>query len=109
MVIDTAHLTWLILGMFAVTYPSRLLPIIYFNRRKPPEWLERWLRYVPLSIFAALLTQIAATPTHTPGAMTATLLTIGITFGTTYWTRSFGWGVAIGFTAHIVMHYFLPI
>lgn len=109
MAIDTTHLTWLILGMFAVTYPSRLLPIIFFNKRKPPLWLERWLRYVPLAIFSALLAQIAAAPAPSAAVTTNTLLTIIITFTSTFWTRSFGWGVAIGFAAHVVLHYFLPI
>lgn len=108
MTFDTTHLTALILGMFLVTYPSRLLPILLFNRRKPPAWAVEWLRRVPLAIFSALLVQIVAGDTSTLHALPwALLASIVATLLLTFKTRSFGWGVGIGFPLYIVLNLFL--
>lgn len=105
MPLDNTHLTILILGMFLVTYPCRILPILVFNRRKPPAWAEQWLRRIPLAIFSALLVQIIAgeaTTLHTlPWAL---LASIAATLLLTFKTHSFGWGVGIGFPLYIVLH-----
>lgn len=108
MTLDTPHIIVLILGMFLVTYPSRLLPVLVFNRRKPPIWAEQWLRRVPLAIFSALLVQIVAQDTstlHTPPW--SLLVSIVITLLLTVKTRSFGWGIGLGFPIYIVLKLFL--
>lgn len=46
---------WLtFLGMFAVTYAARAIPLLVF-RNEPPPWLATWLRYVPPAVFTALI------------------------------------------------------
>ncbi|MBG0778303.1 MAG: AzlD domain-containing protein [Desulfovibrionaceae bacterium] len=44
-----------ICAMAAVTYLPRLLPALALSSRRLPEWVERWLTYVPAAVLAALL------------------------------------------------------
>ena len=42
-------------GMAAVTYIPRFLPLALFTRLEIPDSIIRWLNYVPVAILAALL------------------------------------------------------
>lgn len=44
-----------ILGMALVTYLPRLLPAWFLARRKLPDVVVAWLRYVPAAVLAAML------------------------------------------------------
>lgn len=45
---------WLaILGMALVTLATRAAPLLLM-RGEPPEWLGRWLGFVPVAVFTAL-------------------------------------------------------
>jgi branched-subunit amino acid transport protein len=44
-----------ILGMMAVTYVPRALPVLVLSSRKLPQVLVRWLGYVPVAVLAAML------------------------------------------------------
>lgn len=44
----------IIVGMSAVTYISRALPLVALSRIRMPWWLERWLAHVPAAVLAAL-------------------------------------------------------
>jgi branched-subunit amino acid transport protein len=44
-----------LLGMSLVTYLPRLLPAWFLRGRELPQFLESWLRYVPVAVLAALL------------------------------------------------------
>jgi len=46
----------LMLGMGAVTYLPRLLPLFFLSQRELPRWLVDWLELIPVAILAALLT-----------------------------------------------------
>ena len=47
---------WLTIAfMGVVTYLPRLLPMFFLSRMTLPSWLEIWLKYVPTSIFGALI------------------------------------------------------
>lgn len=47
---------WLtIVLMGIVTYLPRLLPLLFLSRAQLPQWLMLWLKYVPTSIFGALI------------------------------------------------------
>jgi branched-subunit amino acid transport protein len=50
-----------ILGMAAVTYVPRLLPIWLLSSRDLPRWLVIWLRNVPVAVLAAMLFPAIAT------------------------------------------------
>jgi branched-subunit amino acid transport protein len=43
------------LGMCIVSYIPRVLPPLILSRHKIPVLLERWLKYVPTSVFGALV------------------------------------------------------
>lgn len=45
----------LLVGMGAVTYLPRLLPLLFLSQRKLPQWLVDWLELIPVAILAALL------------------------------------------------------
>lgn len=45
----------LILGMAAVTYLPRMLPLVVLSRFRLPPLLLRWLSFVPVTVLAALL------------------------------------------------------
>lgn len=45
----------LLLGMGAVTYLPRLLPLLFLSQRQLPRWLVEWLELIPVAILAALL------------------------------------------------------
>lgn len=44
-----------ILGMLAVTYLPRLLPVWLLSSRQLPHVVVVWLRYVPAAVLAAML------------------------------------------------------
>ncbi len=45
----------LILGMALVTYIPRLLPALFLDRFKFPEWFQKWLRNIPYAALGALI------------------------------------------------------
>jgi len=44
-----------ILGMGAVTYLPRLLPVLLLSSKKLPSWVVAWLRFIPVAVLAAML------------------------------------------------------
>jgi branched-subunit amino acid transport protein len=44
-----------ILGMGAVTYLPRLLPILLLSSKKLPPLVVAWLRFVPVAVLSAML------------------------------------------------------
>ena len=51
----TGGYLWLILAAAVVTYGTRISGFL-LGQRKLPAWLNRFLTYVPVAVFAALLT-----------------------------------------------------
>jgi branched-subunit amino acid transport protein len=45
----------LILGMAIVTYLPRMLPMLVLSKRTIPEKLAKWMSFIPVSIFSALI------------------------------------------------------
>lgn len=54
------------LGMFAVTYAARAIPLLLM-RNDPPPWLARWLQYVPPAVFTALIVPAVLTTSTSTG------------------------------------------
>jgi branched-subunit amino acid transport protein len=54
---STLGLTAMILGLAAVTFLLRIVPLAVLTRVPFPGWLERWLRLVPGAVLAASLAQ----------------------------------------------------
>ncbi len=45
----------LISGMAIVTYLPRMLPMLVLSKRTIPEKLAKWMSFIPVSIFSALI------------------------------------------------------
>ncbi|MGP6146066.1 AzlD domain-containing protein [Jeotgalibaca sp. A122] len=45
----------IILGSAIVTYLPRFIPILAFKDAQLPTWFQKWMGYLPISIFAALI------------------------------------------------------
>lgn len=48
------HIIVIIFAAFAAFIP-RYFPILFFSTRKIPEWFNEWMKYVPVSLFTALV------------------------------------------------------
>lgn len=86
---------WTILGMAAVTYATRAVPLL-FGGGEMPGWLARGLAYVPVALFAALAVpgfarphgSLAVGPELAAGVVAA--LVAWRTGGRTYWVLAAG-------------------
>ena len=52
---ETERLIFIFLGMWAVTYFPRLLPLAVLSRVRLPRLLTTWLSYLPAAILSALI------------------------------------------------------
>ncbi len=52
---DQQTIALTIVGMAAVTYLPRLLPMLLLTSRSLPPLVIAWLRYIPVAVLAALL------------------------------------------------------
>ncbi|MTV82234.1 AzlD domain-containing protein [Secundilactobacillus folii] len=48
------HFLLIVLGFF-VAFAPRYFPIKIFTQRKIPEWFNEWMKFVPVSLFTALV------------------------------------------------------
>ncbi|MGB7474428.1 AzlD domain-containing protein [Trichococcus sp.] len=46
---------WLIFGGGLVTFLPRWLPIVALKNARIPIWFQKWMSFLPVSIFAALI------------------------------------------------------
>ncbi|MFC6260573.1 AzlD domain-containing protein [Levilactobacillus fujinensis] len=51
---STQHF-WLIILGFCVAFVPRFLPLMLFTKRAIPEWFNEWMKFVPVSLFTALV------------------------------------------------------
>lgn len=51
----TSQQLQLILGMAIVTYIPRVLPMLILSNRSVPDKISKWMSFIPVSIFAALI------------------------------------------------------
>ncbi len=58
----TTHEILLIIGMFAVTFGVRYLPILLSGRLEFPDAIERALRFVPVAVLTALILPMILLP-----------------------------------------------
>ena len=47
----------IILGCALVTFPLRVVPIVFLSRIQLPSWLIHWLQHIPVAVMSALLAQ----------------------------------------------------
>lgn len=48
------HLLLIVLAAVAAFIP-RYIPMLFFSTREIPEWFNEWMKYVPVSLFTALV------------------------------------------------------
>lgn len=48
------HVIVIVMAAIAAFIP-RYFPILFFSTRKIPEWFNEWMKYVPVSLFTALV------------------------------------------------------
>ncbi|MCH5461640.1 AzlD domain-containing protein [Lactobacillus sp. LC28-10] len=92
------HLLLIILGFF-VAFAPRYLPIKIFTQRKIPEWFNEWMKYIPVSLFTALVVKdVFVSPTyqfdiihHVPEIIASVI--VGLI---AYFTRSMALSVVVG-------------
>ncbi|GAK47628.1 branched-chain amino acid transporter [Secundilactobacillus oryzae JCM 18671] len=90
---------WLIIFGFFVAFLPRYIPLLVFTKRKIPDWFNEWMKYVPVSLFTALVVKDVfidanyhlAPMTHLP-ELAASLIVIVIA----YRTRSMAISVILG-------------
>lgn len=88
------------LGMWAVTFASRYLGLSLGGLRLPPFWLA-FLRFVPISVFAALVVpDIASAPDALRRAVAALLCALLI-----WRTRQLAVGILCGFAGYWVLRW----
>ncbi|HAJ69997.1 MAG: AzlD domain-containing protein [Alkalibacterium sp.] len=51
----TSQALILIIGMSIVTFLPRFLPILFLSKKEISPSLSRWMSYIPVSVFAALV------------------------------------------------------
>jgi branched-subunit amino acid transport protein len=51
----TSQQLQLILGMAFVTYLPRVLPLLVLSNRSIPDKVSKWMSFIPVSIFSALI------------------------------------------------------
>jgi branched-subunit amino acid transport protein len=52
---DMSNVLVVILGMCAVTYVPRLLPLVLRGEKEPPDWMKRTLQILPFTAIGALV------------------------------------------------------
>ncbi|MCO4784730.1 AzlD domain-containing protein [Marinomonas atlantica] len=58
---SNVELLLIIVGMFMVTYGIRVTLFVGANRAEMPEWLDKALKFVPVSVLTAIIAPMALT------------------------------------------------
>lgn len=74
-----------VLGMTAVTYIPRLLPLVLRARGEPPEWMKRTLQLLPFTAIGALIIPDAFT--SVPGGAAVAVGGLAVAAVITWLTR----------------------
>ena len=87
---NTSRLISIFLGMWAVTYFPRLLPLVALTRIRLPERLMAWLSYLPAAILSALVFPGALLRDGRidPGPGNPAVWALVVSFLVAVWTRS---------------------
>lgn len=97
----------LILGMAAVTYIPRLLPVWMLSSRSLPPVVGRWLSFVPTAVLSALLLPALVLTDGRPDVFGNVYFWAAVpAFAVALWTRSFFGTVAAGMIAVAAARYF---
>lgn len=96
------HIIVIIFAAFAAFIP-RYFPILFFSTRKIPEWFNEWMKYVPVSLFTALIVKgifVTTAGYHfVPFGHVEQILAALIVMVVAYFTRSMAISVVGGLVA----------
>lgn len=112
---QTTFMNYLILIILSmvVAYIPRFLPLRIFSTRKIPEWFNEWMKYVPVSLFTALVVKdvFIDTTNYTFVGLehVAKLLASVIVIVIAYRSRSMGLSVVIGLVAVAILAMFVTL
>lgn len=95
------HLMIIVLGGIAAFLP-RYIPLRIFTNRDLPEWFNEWMKYVPVSLFTALVVKsifMSKTYAFVPFGHVSQILAAVIVMIVAYFTRSMAVSVIGGLAA----------
>lgn len=100
---STLHHLILVVGSMIVAYIPRFLPLRIFASREIPEWFNEWMKYVPVSLFTALVVKDLFMDTKTYAFVgcqnLAKIIASIIVIAIAYRSRSMGLSVVLGLIA----------
>ena len=100
------HFILVVLSMLVALGP-RLLPMKFFTTRKIPEWFNEWMKYVPVSLFTALVIN-SKIYTFVGFEYVAKLLAAVLVVIVAYKSRSMGLSVVCGLVAVALLTMVVP-
>jgi branched-subunit amino acid transport protein len=102
---EMSQFVWMLIGVSVVTAVPRVLPMMLVSRFGMPEWLQRWLRYVPPAVMVALIAQSVLTEgeTFVPLHENQNLVALIPTLIAAIWTRSLLVTVLTGIGSMLVL------
>ncbi len=106
----TSQQVQLILGMAVVTYLPRVLPMLVLNNRSIPEKVSKWMSFIPVSIFAALICSdifFWKNQFNIDPVSNIKLIPSVIVFFVAYKTKNLLWSMVLGISAITLMVYWV--
>lgn len=107
----TDHFILVILSML-VAFGPRVIPLRIFANRQIPAWFNEWMKYVPVSLFTALVVKDVFTDSHHGYAFvgwdySAKIIASLIVIVVAYRSRSMGLSVILGLVSVAILTLFL--
>ncbi|KRM61164.1 hypothetical protein FC26_GL001983 [Paucilactobacillus vaccinostercus DSM 20634] len=103
------HLLLILLAAIAAFIP-RYIPMLFFSTREIPDWFNEWMKYVPVSLFTALVAKgiFVSSSYGFSGLGHVNYIIAGlVVIVVTYMTRSMALSVIAGLAAVFVVTIFL--
>lgn len=106
------HFILIMLSML-VAFVPRYFPMKIFASRQIPNWFNEWMKYVPVSLFTALVVKDVFMNTETYEFIgfdsVAKIIASVIVMAVAYFSRSMGLAVVVGLIAVAVLSLVVPI
>lgn len=106
------HLILVLLSM-VVAFLPRFIPLRIFSTREIPQWFNEWMKYVPVSLFTALVVKDIFINTKDYSFIglgyLAKIVAAVIVIRVAYRSRSMGLSVVFGLIAVALLALVLPV
>lgn len=106
------HFILILLSML-VAFVPRYIPMRIFTSRQIPNWFNEWMKYVPVSLFTALVVKDVFMNTETYTFIgvdnVAKILASVIVMAVSYYSRSMGLAVVVGLIAVALLSFVVPV